>query len=85
MDKALLKQAEGEITRIVGNVYKNESSGNQTYVVIVYGRKDGKIEPLHRTSFGGKSEIERSREDALEFVRRLFEKVETEKIKMELS
>lgn len=58
-----------EITKISGKAYKNKASGAQTYLLIFYGKKDGKIQSLCRISFGGKKiNIEESRKDAILFI-----------------
>lgn len=57
------------VTKVVGSIYGNKTSGVSTYLLIFYGKKDGKIQTLSRISFGGKkTNIEDSTKDAMIFV-----------------
>jgi hypothetical protein len=68
LEKAL--SLEG-VLRITGKIYGNVSAGNQTYLLIFYGRKEGKIQSVSRISFGGKTlDISESKRDAMEFIDR---------------
>lgn len=56
-------------TKIRGKKYKNKANGAQTYLIVFYGKKDGKTQPLLRISFGGKNmKIEKSSQEAMEFL-----------------
>ena len=62
------------ITNINGNVYNNNSRNHKTYLLVVFGNKNGRQQTLHRVSFGGKTiGIKESYETAVEFINKLKE------------
>ena len=68
LEKALALEG---VIRVSGKMYGNVSASNQTYLLIFYGRKEGKIQSVLRISFGGKTvDITESKRDAMGFIDR---------------
>lgn len=64
------------ITSVTGKSYHNNSRDSDTYLVMISGNKNGRIQTLHRISFGGKSiTIDNSYKIALDFVERLKKEI----------
>lgn len=68
------------ITTITGNSYYNNSRKCSTYLIMISGTKNERIQNLHRISFGGKSiELKDSYNIALDFINKL--KLHTKNVK----
>ena len=67
LDKVL--EDKDIITSIIGKDYSNSSRNSRTYLIIIYGIKNGRTQILHKVSFGGSSiNIEDSYKTSIEFI-----------------
>lgn len=64
------------ITVITGKEYNNNARDHKTYLMIVYGNKNGRHQQLHRISFGGKTiDIKESYKTAIDFIDKIKENI----------
>ena len=67
LDKVL--EDKDNITSIIGKDYSNSSRNSRTYLIMIYGIKNGRTQTLHKVSFGGSSiDIKDSYKNGIEFV-----------------
>lgn len=67
LDKVL--EDKDNITSIIGKDYCNSSRNSKTYLIMIYGIKNGRTQILHKVSFGGSSiNIEDSYKNGIKFV-----------------
>jgi hypothetical protein len=80
IDKVL--EDKNIITTITGKSYHNESRNCDTYLIMISGNKNNRIQTLHRISFGGKSvNIKDSYKTGIDFVERIKKHINNSNIK----
>jgi hypothetical protein len=80
VDKVL--EDKDVITTITGKSYRNNSRNSDTFLIMVSGLKNKRVQTLHRISFGGKSvDIKDSFKIAVDFVERLKKEINSSSVK----
>ncbi len=80
LDKVL--EDKDIITTITGKSYHNSSRDCDTYLIMVSGKKNNRIQTLHRISFGGKTiKINESYNLGIEFVEKIKENIDNLSVK----
>lgn len=70
------------ITTITGKSYHNNSRNSDTFLIMVSGLKNKRVQTLHRISFGGKSiDIKDSFKIAVDFIERLKKEINSSSVK----
>ena len=70
------------ITTITGKSYHNNTRNSDTYLIMVSGLKNKRVQTLHRISFGGKSiDIKDSYKIAVDFIEKLKKELNNSSIK----
>ena len=70
------------ITSVIGKSYHNNSRDSDTYLIMISGKKNNRIQTLHRISFGGKSiDIKNSYDTASDFVEKIKKEINNSSIK----
>lgn len=80
LDKVL--EDKNAITTVTGKSYHNNARNCDTYLIMVSGAKNKRVQTLHRISFGGKSiDIKDSYKIGLDFVERLKKEINNSSVK----
>jgi len=80
LDKVL--EDKDIITAVTGKSYHNDTRNSDTYLIMVSGSKNERVQTIHRISFGGKSiNINDSYKIGLDFVERLKKELNNSSIK----
>jgi hypothetical protein len=70
------------ITTVTGKSYHNNTRDSDTYLIMISGTKNKRVQTLHRISFGGKSmNIKDSYKIGLDFVERLKKELNNSSVK----
>lgn len=70
LDKIL--EDKYNITTVTAKSYHNNSRDSDTYLIMISGNKNNRVQTLHKISFGGKSiKLEESYKTGLEFIEKL--------------